>query len=533
MYDRAFELRESGRSDSAFAYFDKAKDLFLKKKDSLGAGKCLVNMAIIATDHGDYFGGQELSITALAFLKKDLKQHHPYITSNFNNLGIACFNLKSYDKAIAFYQQSLTGNNNSSERLVIENNIANVYSMKGEFGKAVAIYQRVLAQTIRQKSDYARALTNFSSMKWKRDHRYNAAPELLKAMEIRLKENDAHGLNSSYSHLANYYKNLKPDSALFYARKHYQVAKLVANGNDELYALEQLITLVPETETKKYFNAYNRLNDSISTARSAAANQFALIRYETEKGIADNLVLQRDNAESRLQIVKQKVITGISFLLLILGITGAWFLLKRRKQQMDTASQNAINNNQLQTSKRVHDVVANGLYQVMTEIDNKDSFDKEMLLDKIEDLYEKSRDISYERPEPSVFDFQHALADLLKSFATKTTRVVLAGNSKELWLEIPEAIRSQIKVVLQELMVNMRKHSMAGNVVLQFERLEERIHIYYQDNGVGMSDDIIFNNGLTNTGNRIAAIGGEITFETQAEQGLKIHIHFPIAKSNI
>jgi signal transduction histidine kinase len=88
-------------------------------------------------------------------------------------------------------------------------------------------------------------------------------------------------------------------------------------------------------------------------------------------------------------------------------------------------------------------------------------------------------------------------------------------------------------VVLQELMVNMRKHSMAGNVVLQFERLEERIHIYYQDNGVGMSDDIIFNNGLTNTGNRIAAIDGEITFETQAEQGLKIHIHFPIAKSNI
>jgi hypothetical protein len=47
------------------------------------------------------------------------------------------------------------------------------------------------------------------------------------------------------------------------------------------------------------------------------------------------------------------------------------------------------------------------------------------------------------------------------------------------------------------------------------------------------SDDIIFKNGLTNTGNRIAAIGGEITFETQAEQGLKIHIHFPIAKSKI
>lgn len=47
------------------------------------------------------------------------------------------------------------------------------------------------------------------------------------------------------------------------------------------------------------------------------------------------------------------------------------------------------------------------------------------------------------------------------------------------------------------------------------------------------SDDIIFKNGLKNTGNRIAAIGRDLTFVTQAEQGLKTHIHFPIAKSNI
>ena len=47
------------------------------------------------------------------------------------------------------------------------------------------------------------------------------------------------------------------------------------------------------------------------------------------------------------------------------------------------------------------------------------------------------------------------------------------------------------------------------------------------------TSDITLENGVCNTGNRIAGIGGEITFETQAEQGLKIHIHFPIAKKNI
>ena len=37
-----------------------------------------------------------------------------------------------------------------------------------------------------------------------------------------------------------------------------------------------------------------------------------------------------------------------------------------------------------------------------------------------------------------------------------------------------------------------------------------------------------FKNGLTNTGNRINAINGTITFDTKIEKGLKIDIAFPI-----
>nr|GFD55410.1 hypothetical protein [Tanacetum cinerariifolium] len=61
---------------------------------------------------------------------------------------------------------------------------------------------------------------------------------------------------------------------------------------------------------------------------------------------------------------------------------------------MELEAQNALRNSQLNTSKRVHDVVANGLYRVMTEIENQADMDRENVLDKIEALYEKSRDIS-------------------------------------------------------------------------------------------------------------------------------------------
>jgi signal transduction histidine kinase len=90
-------------------------------------------------------------------------------------------------------------------------------------------------------------------------------------------------------------------------------------------------------------------------------------------------------------------------------------------------------------------------------------------------------------------------------------------------------IRFELTTVLQELMVNMSKHSNATNVVIRFERMEKLFHIYYQDNGIGIADNVTFNNGLTNTGNRMAGMGGTITFETIAEHGLKIHICLPFS----
>ena len=46
---------------NAFENFNKAKEIYLKNNDSLGVGKCLMNMGIILTDQGDYFGAEKLA----------------------------------------------------------------------------------------------------------------------------------------------------------------------------------------------------------------------------------------------------------------------------------------------------------------------------------------------------------------------------------------------------------------------------------------------------------------------------------------
>ncbi len=204
-------------------------------------------------------------------------------------------------------------------------------------------------------------------------------------------------------------------------------------------------------------------------------------------------------------------------------------LYKKRKQRLELAAQNTIRENQLRTSKKVHDVVANGLYRVMTEIENREDIDKEHILDKIDDMYQKSRDISYDQPQIPNLHFNDKLTKLLQTFGTVTLKVVVLGNTAQLWKKVTTEVKYEVEHILQELLVNMDKHSQATEVTLQFEQIDNHINIYYTDNGIGLSKDIVFKNGLTNTGNRIAHIHGSLTFDTETEKGLNIKLSFPIS----
>lgn len=513
-------------NDSAFFYFNKVA---INSKDSLKVAVAYNYMAVIQADAGDYFGGQESLLSSLKFLDESNEKDFECLTSNYNELGKNCVTLKNYDAAIQYYDLALKFSVYKDFELVILNNKAIVYQKKKKYAQAIKIYNAVLNNNKDNKIVYARALSNLSKTKWLQDPAYNAGPQLIKALHIREKQNDGWGENASYSHLADYYTFQKPDSALFYALKRYRISREIQSPDDRLEALQKLIMLSPPKGVKQYFEIYQNLNDSLQTTRNSAKNQFALIRYEAEKNKVAYLKLQKDNTAKRYQIVKQNVMLFGALFLLVGGSCSAIYWYRRRKQRMELQSLNAIRESQLKTSKRVHDVVANGLYRVMSEMQNQEGMDKEAVLDKIDDLYEKSRDISYEKPEVSDQDFDRRIAALLLSFSTEKTKVAIAGNTLDLWAKVNSAVRYEIEHILQELMVNMKKHSGASNVTIRFNYKNDEINIFYTDNGAGMPEGTNFKNGLRNTGNRIEDICGEIIFDTKLEKGLKIQISFPIS----
>lgn len=500
--------------DSAFYYFNRAATA---SDDSLQSAMAYTYMAIIQSDKGDYYGAQESLLQSLQHLDEKIDRDHPYLLSDFNELGSVSLNLKNYDAAITYYNQALKYSTNEDSRVIALSNKAVAYQKKKEYAAAISIYDSILDKTKNNQKRYARILSNREFTRWLDNPQYNAIPGLIQAYKIREKEQDRWGLNASYAHLADYYFLSKPDSALFYAGRMHAMAQQLNSPDDELEAMQKLVALAPPDSIKEYFKHYRFLDDSLQTSRNNARNQFAIIRYNVEKSKADNLILQKDNADKRLQILG--LLITLTAVIVLATIMFQW--LKKRRQRL-------LQEQQLRTSQKVHDVVANGLYHIMAKIEYTEP-DRAALLDDIERLYEQSRNISYDQPEETTDNYHKSIEALLSSFATPGTTVSIVGNAEETWSAITLKVKSELQNVLKELMVNMKKHSSASNVVIRFDRGNDVLAIHYTDDGVGLAKGIHQKNGLRNTENRISGIGGNISFDTAKPKGLKIQLSIPIS----
>ncbi|WP_155844946.1 ATP-binding protein [Chryseobacterium daeguense] len=522
-YEKAIEYREKKVSDSAFYYFNLAKNTFLTNKDSLGVSRALANMAIIQSDRGDYYGGIETSLRSNRFLKNKRENDSIVklvLASNYNNLAISSSNLKNFDSAISYYNTALKYVNVERSRFIYYNNIGDALISKKDFTNAKKYLSLALAS--QDSIDYARALNNLAKAKFLESKNYDPLPQLFKALQIRRNQHDSWGENSSYATLADYFYNKDQNTSLMYAKMMLEKAVQNKSADDQLEALQKIIIL-DKNDYLKNFLKFQSINDSMLTARNKDKDQFAVFRYDIDVKTAENELLKVVAAESKNR-------TLILLIVLILAIiTIIWY--NRRQKRLKQEKELEIKNTQLKISKKVHDVVANGIYQVMTKIENQEHFDKDKALDDLEFVYEKSRDISYEKTETNVDEknFSEKISELIGSFNNDNVNTYLAGNGENTWKGLKELTQEEVYQIVRELLVNMKKHSRADRVGFRFERENKLIRIFYTDNGIGISGDVIYKNGLSSTVSRIETIKGEIIFDTKIEKGLKINISFPVS----
>ena len=507
---------------NAYEFFNKQKDACIKRHDTVKAIDHLRQLAIIQNELGDYYGCETNIVLALKYLDKlkVTKFTNESKVGLYNQLGRVYLILLDHDNALKYFKEGLKIAKSQAHINIIKNNIALVYIKQLNYKLAEALLSEVYTNslTLGDSEQTARALDNLGYVQSKLS-RPIAYENLKSALKMRLEIKDNYGLYSSYKYLSEYYKDKNDNAkASFYANKAYDMAKTV---NSTSYIEDALSTIISLSSDSKILE-YRKLKDSITSAKQIANNKYALIKYNYLKKENEAKAIELKFKESELKTEKEKlnkiIYQSILFLVFLMAIS-LYFII-RANHRKDSLQQ--IYNTETRISKKVHDEVANDVYHIMTKLQSKNHL-KNTILDDLESIYIKTRDISKENSIIDVHENYNALLkDLLLSYKNDSINVIIKNISKTDWNMLSDLKKITLFRVLQELMTNMRKHSKASLVALTFKVSGQKIIIDYKDNGIGCN--LIKYNGLLNTENRMASIKGTITFESEPNKGFKVQI---------
>lgn len=506
---------EDSDIEAGFAFYEKGYLKDLKNHDTLSAIEKLRIISLGQVDMGSIHESETTAIKAISLLD-NLPITPATIEAKkglYNDLARVYRSLRSFENALRYYEKGLLLCENASDSLKLINNKANVFIDMGNYELAQRELEVAYKKTqgISDSLVQARILDNLGFAQSKLDSP-DGLENLLRALELRLQGQDLRGLYSSYRHLAHHYNDRSQSKeAVEYAEKAYEVAKSINSPSFIENALMNLLMIKNDPVGKEYI----AINDSIDRAKLQIQNKYSAMQYnigkEREKTEANRLLQEQEK--------RKKQTYQFIGLLLSMALVAYYFIQKTLNKRKVLQQ---IYQTETRISKKVHDEVANDVYHLMNKIQLK-SLEDDSLLDDLEDIYKKTRDISKEHGELTIYeDFTEQLTDLIQSYEHKGTVITIQNISKINWKTSSDIKKTALYRVLQELMTNMRKHSQSTFVLLSFEQNKNYIQIKYRDNGLGCS--LKNKNGLLNAENRMKAINGSITFDTNPQNGFKATI---------
>jgi len=519
---------QKGIYDSSYYYFNKAHLDCNAKEDNSNFIYTLSNMATIEQIQSDYTGSEATISKALPYLTSTTKINNKW--NIYTTLGNNYLYTTDYITALYYFNKALNLKTKEILKVGIKNNIALTYMEQKDFYKAIQILSPLVLkkEVLNNSETYSRILDNLGYCYFKVGNP-KAITYLNQSTIIRDKNRDDWGLVASYCNLAEYYHNTNLTLAYKYSYLAYQKATKLNSVDSRLQCLELLIQNSTGNQVKEYSLQYLHINDSIKKVRQQAKNQFAKIKYDFKKEKEENIelrahkALQLERKSSRNQLLYFAI---AYFTLLSLFIT-SFLTAKNKKEKLKITY-----NTEIRIAKKLHDELANDVFQTIIFAETHDLStipNKEILLNKLDTIYSRTRDISKENSivETGIY-FITNLKELISGFNTDTTRIIIHGLDAINWSNIEKTKKITVYRVVQELLINMKKHSKSSLVVLSFETIKKNTQISYTDNGIGITfGKKTLKNGLQNVENRINAIKGTVTFDTNSNKGLKVYITFP------
>ncbi len=525
-------LYNNTQYDSAYYYFKNANVVYYDVNDSLSLAYNQLMMARIHYFYNDYNTSEELATQALEYLKE---KNNSYIIETYNILGSIYKKSDKYDEAITYYQKALTLTEKKSlEESYLKNNIASLYIASNQYEKAKhTLYNLLDSELVSNDENLQSAvLFNLGNALFKQDTN-DGLQQILQSLQIRESAHFETLSIENYIELSDFYALKNKSTATNYLKKALALATKHKSIDNKILALKKLIPLTKNNASLNYSEEYIRLNDSITSVRNQAKNQFAKMRFDYSKELEQNQVLKSKEIGNQLIIQKQKntnllLCSVIAFVIILFYFIYYYLRNRHTKEKIE---ENYKTEQRIAT--RIHDELANDVYHTISYAENTDLSDgnnKVKLLDHLEDVYNRTRNISKENSFiPTGTEYVGYLKNMLLEFQDAQVKIITAGIDDFSWDNLNKIKKVVLYRIIQELLVNMKKHSGADLVVIKFSKSNKYAEIQYTDNGVGFDKNKEkIKNGLQNVETRIKTINGTITFDSKVKKGVKAVLRFPL-----
>lgn len=329
--------------DSSLYYGDKALKLLSKFSADSDKIKLYNTLGSIHLARGNYINSLEYHLKAKKIVETCLLtySHNQKCleaqVETLTDLGTVYLQQNNFDQALSYFNEAMLFlDKNKLEnrdavanfKMKLLNNTAAIFTIKGEFNKALEYYTaaKELISGKGDKKAEASLINNIGICHMENKEYILSAFYFEQALNIRKSLGDKRGIAQCYNNLGkNYALNRNYDKAEEYFQKALNLGRSIGNTESILRSLESLSTLYNETKEYKQafvsFNDLTNIKDSLFNAETV--KQIAQLemhhKLEMQKEIFD-LDTKRRDAEKEKAKLTYYIIGGSLIFLLIMSV---------------------------------------------------------------------------------------------------------------------------------------------------------------------------------------------------------------------
>ncbi len=555
-YYKALIYAEKNDYLNAISGYNKSKNLFNSLKDTLSIAKVNNSIGLIEIKRGNYNKGLQYSLSAIKELEKRNLTNE--LNLAYSNLANAYYNINVFEKAIEFYEKSLStqiilndkkGINESHSKL------AELYSNKKEHRKAIDYYEKVLeGNELNNDSVRGQVFPKLGGEYLKFNDYDNATKYLIKGYNINTRTKNKAGLLLALNNLGDL--NLQQGRLKIAEKQLLEAGDIAKDLNNKTELLKHYKLMRSLDSTRKRFDRafvwqreYYQLNNSLKkneakiNAHTETPFELDLNTTNLDKPEEIKTINQpkNDSIKSNKTLEKYKIILyGLLAALIVVSALLILIYLKRNSnikymQELEEKNVKIELQNEafLEQTKHLENVnnVKDKLFSIVSH-DLKDSLSSingfiDLLKDGslsreefdglIPELSENANNASLLlfnllnwsksqmqslEPKPSLFDIQEV-------FETKVKLIEQRMENKGIELidhslrDFAYADRSMFEIVVQNLLANALKFCKNGDTITISNHISNGSCIVsIADTGIGISKENIgklFNNSSFTT----------------------------------